>query len=70
MHEQALDEVLNQLRPLLDRYEPPTTAAAPHLNSEDRSKAKSLLREAKAVLDESILPLNEFSTAVFGVINE
>lgn len=41
-----------------------------HLNSEDRAKARSLLREAKAVLDESIRPLNEFSTAILSVINE
>lgn len=32
MHEHALNEVLSQLRPLLGRYQPPTTAAAPHLN--------------------------------------
>lgn len=70
MHEDALQTILEQLRPLLDRYEPPTTAAAPHLNEEDRTKARALLTEAKAVLDESVGLLNEFSKAVLEVINE
>jgi hypothetical protein len=55
---------------MLDRYEAPTSAAAPHLNQDDRAKARSLLTEAKAILDESLTLFNEFSKAVVEVINE
>jgi hypothetical protein len=49
------------------RFEEPTSAAAPHLNSADRAKFKSLMLEAKAVLEDALGPLNNFSTAIFGM---
>lgn len=70
MQDEELESIIEQLRPLLERYEAPTTAAAPHLNGPDRATAKSLLREAKTVLDEGLGRLNEFSTALMEVINE
>jgi hypothetical protein len=65
-----LQGIISQLKTMLDRFEEPTTAAAPHLNAEDRASTRSLLREAKAMLDESLGRLNEFSTSLLEVINE
>lgn len=70
MHGEDLESIIEQLRPLLGRYEQPTTAAGPHLNSQDRATAKSLLREAKSILDADLGFGNEFSTALLEVINE
>ena len=65
-----LQGLIDQLKSMLDRFEEPTTAAAPHLSVEDRATTRSLLREAKALLDESLGRLNEFSTALLEVLNE
>ncbi|MEO7104731.1 MAG: hypothetical protein ABIZ09_00010 [Rhodoferax sp.] len=69
MHEQSLQEVLDQLRPLVDRYGSPTTMPARPLGGDDSSKARALLHEAKAVMDEAIGGLNEFSTVIFMILN-
>jgi hypothetical protein len=68
MHD--LQGIIDQLKAMLDRFEEPTTAAAPHLNAEDRAITRSLLRESKTMLDESLGRLNEFSTSLLEVINE
>lgn len=65
-----LQGMIDQLKSMLDRFEEPTTAAASHLSAEDRATTRSLLREAKALLDESLGRLNEFSTALLEVLNE
>lgn len=67
---QDLQGIIDQLKAMLGRFEEPTTAAAPHLSAEDRAMARSLLRESKAMLDESLGRMNEFSTCLLEVINE
>ena len=65
-----LQGMIDQLKSMLDRFEEPRTAVAPHLSVEDRATTRSLLREAKALLDEGLGRLNEFSTALLEVLNE
>jgi hypothetical protein len=69
MHDEDLARIIEQLRSMEERFEPPTTAAGPHLNSRDRATTKGLLNEAKAILDEGLGFGNGFSMAILSVIN-
>jgi hypothetical protein len=59
MYEQELETIIETLREMESHFEPPTTAAAPHLSSSDRSAFKRLMLEAKGILDAE-LGLNDF----------
>lgn len=64
MHEQELEKIVETLRELEGRFEQPTTAAAPHLNSADRASFKRLMLEAKGIL-HTALGLNDFGTPLY-----
>lgn len=68
MHEQELEDVLGTLHDLEGRFEKPTSAAAPHLNSIDRAKFKRLMLEAKGILDAG-LGLSDFGVQLISMTN-
>jgi hypothetical protein len=68
MHEQELDKIIQALREMEGRFEEPTTAAAPHLNSADRATFKRLMLEAKSILDSG-LGLNDFGVPLLMMTN-
>ena len=67
MHEQDLQDIVGTLRSMTERFQQPTTAAAPHLNSADIAKFKGLMLEAKAILGVDLGPLNDFSTPLISM---
>jgi hypothetical protein len=69
MNDEELQRIIDTLRGMEGRFEPPTTAAGPHLNSADRATVKRLLMEAKSILDDGLGIGNNFSLAISGVIN-
>lgn len=68
MHEQELEKIIGTLRKLEGRFEQPTTAAAPHLNSADRASFKRLILEAKGILNTA-LGLNDFGAPLLLMTN-
>lgn len=68
MNEQELGSIVQALHDMENRYEKPTSAAAPHLNSSDRAKFKRLMLEAKSILDAG-LGLNDFGTPLLMMTN-
>ena len=68
MHEQELEKIIGTLRELESRFEQPTTAAAPHLNSADRASFKRLILETKGILDTA-LGLNDFGVPLLLMTN-
>lgn len=68
MNEQELEKIIHSLREMEERFEQPTTAAAPHLNSTDRASFKRLLLEAKGILS-TVLGLNDFGTQLLLMTN-
>lgn len=69
MHNENLQGIIESLSSMEGRFDEPTTAAAPHLNSTDRAAFKRLLMEAKSILDSELGRLNDFSTAIFNLAN-
>jgi hypothetical protein len=69
MHEQDLQDIIGALRDMTERFQEPTTAAAPHLSSADRAKFKRLMLEAKAMLDVDLGLLNVFSMPLLNMTN-
>ena len=69
MHEQDLQGIVDALRDMTERFQDPTTAAAPHLSSTDRAAFKRLMLEAKSMLDSDLGPLNNFSTPLAMMTN-
>jgi hypothetical protein len=61
MYEQDLQGITETLRGMTERFQDPTTAAAPHLSSTDRATFKRLMLEAKSMLDSDLGPLNDFA---------
>ena len=57
MHEEDLQGIVDALRDMTERFQEPTTAAAPHLSSPDRAAFKRLMLEAKSILDSDLGPL-------------
>lgn len=68
MYEQELENIVKALHDMVGRFEKPTSAAAPHLNSFDRAKFKRLMLEAKGILDAG-LGLNDFGAQLILVTN-
>ena len=68
MQEQELEKIISTFRQMEGRFEQPTTAATPHLNSADRASFKRLVLEAKGILDTA-LGLNDFGTSLFLMTN-
>lgn len=69
MHEQDLQDIIGLLRSMTERFQEPTTAAAPDLSSADRAVFKRLMLEAKAMLAEDLGPLNAFSAPLISMTN-
>src|SRR5450432_372368 len=61
MYELDLQGITDTLRGMIERFQDPTSAAAPHLSSPDRAAFKRLMLEAKSMLDSELGPLNDFS---------
>lgn len=61
MHNEELQKIIQAMRDMEGRFEPSTTAAAPHLKSADRAAFKRLVLEAKSIIDSAIGPINDFS---------
>ena len=61
MYEQELQKIIENLHEMEGRFEEPTSAAAPHLNSADRAAFKRLMLESKAILDAALGRLNDFA---------
>lgn len=59
MYESELEKIIESLREMERRFEPPTSAAAPHLSSADRAAFKRLMLEAKGILG-TLLGINDF----------
>lgn len=68
MHEQELEKIIESLRVMEGRFEAPTTAAAPHLNSADRAAFKRLILEAKGIL-QAALGINDFGVPLLQMTN-
>lgn len=68
MHEQELEKIIETLREMEARFEPPTSAAAPHLSSADRAAFKRLVLEAKGIL-HAALGINDFSAPLLLMTN-
>lgn len=68
MHEQELEKIIETLRAMEGRFEQPTTAAAPHLNSTDRAAFKRLMLEAKGVLGAA-LGITDFGVPLLQMTN-
>lgn len=69
MNEEEFQKIIATLQSMEANFEKPTTAAASHLNSTNRAKFKRLLMEAKSILDSDLGRLNDFSTAIFALLN-
>jgi hypothetical protein len=68
MQESQIENVLSELRELENRFETPTEAVAPQLNSSDRAKFKRLVLEAKGLVDSSI-GINDFGVPLLMMQN-
>lgn len=69
MHDQDLQGIVDDLRDMTNRFQAPTTAAAPHLSSTDRAAFKRLMLEAKSILDSDLGALNSFSLPLVSMTN-
>jgi hypothetical protein len=69
MHEQDLQDIVDTLCGMTERFQEPTTAAAPHLSSVDRAAFKRLMLEAKSMLTEDLGPLNDFNLPLLKMAN-
>ena len=69
MNDSALVDVLNSIKELENRFEEPTTAAAPHLNTVDRATFKRLMLEAKSILDGELGRGNAFGVPLLQMTN-
>lgn len=69
MNDSALENVLNSLKALENRFEEPTTAAAPHLNTVDIGTFKRLMLEAKSIVDRGLGRLNDFGVPLLQMTN-
>lgn len=68
MHEQELESIVKTLHDMEGRFEKPTSAEVPYLNSIDRAKFKRLMLEVKGILDAG-LGLNDFGGQLFLMAN-
>lgn len=69
MYDQELEKIIRELRGMEGRFEEPTTAAAPHLNSSDRAAFKRLMLETKSLLDSGLGALNAFAVPLLQMTN-
>lgn len=69
MYDHELQKIIQELRNMEGRFEKPTTAAAPHLNSSDRAAFKRLMLETISLLNSALGALNAFAVPLFGMTN-
>ncbi len=69
MNDDDLQKIIDTLRSMESLFEKLPSAATSELNSADRATYKRLLMEAKSILDNGLRPLNDFSSAIFKLLN-